>query len=364
MEIVLTNRARLQAKHGQAAWEQIQAACDLYIDALASVGMTTEMLFLDGLDGDHVQEPKAIKAKLHEFHSREEASYLLILGGDDIVPFYRQSDKTPDRERDKETLSDSFYVDFNEFEHDHWPEMAVGRIPDGADGHLIVRQLRAAAEIHREGGIHLSEKRAGFSTDTWKSSSRITYYRLDPSGATLKLCPPLGLKTNLIVKEVVRAASFPEGGLLYFNMHGHRVKPVWWGEWRVAGFPVTWPELMTQELMNECSLTRSVVLCQACHGASISRGGGLALSALERGTAAFFGSTTTSYAVTLPDGKPSGSSGIDAIFTTLIFNLVKKKMRFGDALCDAKQRHTFHNNYDEKNIFGTVLLGDPLLQFV
>src|SRR4029079_3911728 len=98
MEIVLTNRARLQAKQAQAAWEQIQVACDSYINALASIGLATEMLFLDGLDGGHIQEPKAIKAKLHEWHGREEANYLLILGGDDIVPFYRQPDQTPDRE--------------------------------------------------------------------------------------------------------------------------------------------------------------------------------------------------------------------------------------------------------------------------
>lgn len=367
MELVITNKARLIQKCGVAAWEQIRSTLDAYFEAIGSIGHDAELFLLDDITHGAAIEPKVLKAKLKELHNKTKAEYLLFLGGDDIVPFYRQPDQTPDQALDGNILSDSYYVDFNEFEHDHWPEMAVGRIPDGGDGQLLVQMLTRTVAAHLAGGIPVSDKHAGFSTDTWQSASKMIYFRIDPIGDTLKLTPPLGLREGVGINELIDVNHFPEGSLLFFNLHGHRQKPLWFGEKRIVGVPLWNPVLVDYELMNQTSLANNVILCEACHGAAISGRtpeNSLALCALQRGAIAFFGSTVKSYAVTLPDGKPSGASGIDALFMTLIFNLVKMKMRFGDALCDAKQRQTFQNAYDEKNLFGLSLLGDPILCFV
>jgi hypothetical protein len=78
--------------------------------------------------------------------------------------------------------------------------MAVGRLPDsGNTEELLVDQLQRAASIHRSGGIPLGERYAGFSAKSWETASRRTYSRIDRSGETLHLSPPLGLKTSEII---------------------------------------------------------------------------------------------------------------------------------------------------------------------
>jgi len=110
----------------------------------------------------------------------------------------------------------------------------------------------------------------------------------------------------------------------------------------------------------------TIILSEACHAAAIhgrTPQDSLALCALRSGALAFVGCTTTCYAVSLPDGQPSGASGIDSLFQTMIYHMIKKRARFGDALREAKQFHIFFNAFDEKNILSLVLLGDPTLHF-
>jgi len=364
VELIITHQRRLTVKHGLATWEQIKDALDSYLDVIASTGNNAELLFLDDLGDENSTLPRAIKTKLQELIIKNEAASVLFLGGDDVIPFYRLPDQTPDEDLDKYILSDSYYVDFNESEHDHWPEIATGRMPDGSDGQLLIKMLYNAADAHRNGGIKLSNQHLGFSTDTWLSASQIIYRRVDLTGKTLHASPPTGLADfDGLIGNGTRSA----GSLLFFNVHGHRSQPVWWGEQKFLSVVPLKTELVNYDSMKKSDLSNSVILCEACHGAAIAGRkpeNSLALCALQQGALGFFGCTAKSYAVTLPSGKPSGVSGVDAVFAALIFNLLKDKRCFGEALCDAKQRHTFHNAFDEKNLLGIVLLGDPLLHFV
>jgi hypothetical protein len=372
LELLVTHRSRLANKYGPDGWRAVECAVNDYLDAVGAGGNDAELFLLDGIMRGEELEPVRIKAKLQDLHIKTGAEYLLLLGGDDIVPFYRQPDQTPDKDLDVNILSDSYYTDFTESEHFHSPDMAVGRMPDApplgtGDNSLLVKQLLATAAAHRRGEVKLYDKHAGFSTYTWQNASKLTYAHVDPSGKTLLSCPPLGMEKSFGIKRLLTAEDLTEDSILFFNVHGHRTQPLWWGEKRFAKVPYMTPQLVDYNLMSRSNLSGSIIMCLACHGAAIhgrTPQNSLSLCALNCGALAFFGCTAKSYAYVLPDGTASGASGIDALFTELSYNLVKNKMRFGDALNDAKQRQMFHNHFDEKNVFGTILLGDPLLRFV
>jgi hypothetical protein len=375
MEIVVTHRGRLTSKYGESGWAKIENAVNEYLDALGSAGIDAGLYLLDEAvpqDSDSEEEWKTIKTDLWDQCTGRNAKYVALLGGDEIVPFYRLIDNTANGRLDQYIYSDSYYFDFNENEDSHWPDIAVGRFPDGGndDGELLVKQLSHASHLHRGGGVIVTNKCVGFSTNYWQEASKQTYRRIDDKLTTLRLSPPLGLEKSLLkgVSDVLNPGTFQDGSILFFNLHGHHKEPRWWGESRMLGVSRS-PDLVNLALLNKVAdLSNSILLCEACHGAAVScrtPADSLALCALGRGAAAFFGCTVTSYTVTLPSGMPMTASGIDAIFNYLIHQILRNKARLGDALRDAKQyHHQFNNAYDEKNVLGLVLLGDPMLSLV
>jgi hypothetical protein len=369
LELIVSNRVLLQNKHGAQAWSKIDTAVRSYMQALGTAGTNAMVVLLDQVIPKGASDPRAIKLLLKSLKSKYAAKYLLILGGDDIVPFYRQVDQTADERLDEVVLSDTYYVDFDENEQYHWPQLAVGRMPDGGPcGGLLVAQLQRAEAFHRNGGVPCPEARAGFSAHAWQKASVQTYAKLHRDLRHLYFCPPLGLDKDSLrgITEILESKYFPPGAILFFNLHGDRGKPFWWGEESLLGPITVYPNLIDHKFLSQLDLGAGVVLCENCHGAAIQGGAvgdNLALCALDRGAAAFFGCTVSSYAVNLPNGEPMGASGIDAIFQMLIYHLVQQRACFGDALREAKQFFMCQNAYDDKNAWGLVLLGDPLLRF-
>jgi hypothetical protein len=297
------------------------------------------------------------------------AKYVLILGGDNIVPFFRVPDRTPVAAPGQAILSDSYYFESHGSDLSHWPEAAVGRMPDGGDdvGELLVAQLGRSARAHRAGGLQLNGGNLGLSTHTWQVASASTYKRIDKFKKGFFTSPPIGraLSPAAGVKRLLDAAMLPKAGILFVNLHGHHAQPLWWGEQRVAGFPVRWPSVLDLKLAQQIDFTDTVVFCEACHGAAIHRHtttSSLALCALKQGAPAFFGSTVATYSITSPDAAVHLEAGIDALFSHLIDQIVRRRARFGEALCDAKQYYQFDNAFDEKNGLGLTLLGDPMLR--
>jgi len=363
--LLVTHKGRLTARAGQGGWNKIEAAIDDYLDGLGSKGITAGLELLDwvvaeqpGADDQILLDQRSIKAALGDLSANRSNHYLLILGGDDVVPFFRIKDASDDNVLDPFIFSDSYYADFTENDQDHYPELAVGRMPDGGqdEGKLLVSQLARARQLHQAGGVS-PRKSAGFAAKVWRAASEATYERIgDP--ATLLLSPPLerdSFQANLLSGNTV----------LFFNVHGHRTLPRWYGDERILGFPRQ-PELIDDGIMSQAQMADAVVFCEACHGAAIQPNrtpqDSLALCALQQGAAAFFGCTVKSYAVTLPDGAIHTESGIDQLFNYLIHQVIRRKERFGEALRDAKGYYRYNSAYDEKNILGSVLYGDPMLR--
>ncbi len=369
---LITHRERLGKKHGTGGWEKISTWIDNYVDTLASIGIDTEVTYLDetlsNVAAAQEDEPKAIKAHIHRLYDRfqSDRQSLLILGGHDIVPLYPLLDKTDDWPLDKFALSDSFYVDFLEDEAQHTPQASIGRFPDGGadQGRLLAGQLRRACELHARGGILRLSHTAGLSTVKWKSATDHLYGRLSKTADRLLYSPPVGLKVSFLqgVKKKIVPRDLPADSILFFNVHGHRSNPEWFGQGTLG----LQPKVVDAQLLRRAQLENCLLLCQACHGAAIhgrTTTDSLALCSLKKKAAAFVGCTVTSYSFSTPNGAPSTESGIDALFNRLVDNLVRCGMTLGESLRDAKSYIRLASNYDEKNVFGTIILGDPLLRY-
>lgn len=363
--LIVTDRSRLSEKYGKEGWAKINAGINAYLDALQTAGLDAVVAYMDGKS-----TPKAIKRAIHDHYAKLAMEHLLILGGDDIIPFYRLPDETPGERHSQEILSDSFYADFDENEADHFPVFGVGRFPDGGKVDLLCAQCQRAAAWHSAGGLPWPSKYAGFSTQTWERASRQTFGHIDRSTKALRLCPPWGLRPAALSPnpELVTADLLPTGGILFFNLHGHPLEPRWWGAIQMAKLQnqeLATAEVIDQALLAQADLSDCLVLSEACHAAAIhgrTPENSLALCALTQGAAAFFGCTTESYTVRLPDGLPHTQSGIDALFSYFIFQIANKR-QFGAALGEAKRYFKYNTTYDIKNMLSLVLFGDPTLRF-
>jgi hypothetical protein len=372
--IIITNRRLLQSKFSDIGWQEISEAIEDYRRALEGLGYESRFLLTDELypppSGRNVTNrlvaiSRSIKDLIKSVHSEHPANYLLILGGPDIVPFYPKADRTEDRDRG--ILSDSYYVDFDEDEANHRPELAVGRMPDCGAASILANQLRRAISAHLNQDVPVTRTKVGFSTETWSDASRRTYYHIDRTLRTLRFSPPTGIRSTRTngVTELISGTEFSAGSVLFFNVHGRRDGSEWYGEHQ-SFIDKRWPILLNSAILSQADLQGSVIFSEACHAAAIqgsTSANNIALAALSRGAIAFFGCTTTCYTELTRRG--SGIlvlSGIDMVFHTLIRRILLRNDAFGDALVEAKQISGIRDKYDEKNILSLTLLGDPMLR--
>jgi hypothetical protein len=183
----------------------------------------------------------------------------------------------------------------------------------------LISQLRANSQKHLDGGVLLDGKHLGLSTDTWRNASSYVYRRIDDSDERLLVSPPVGRTASKIsgVEKVIDPQLLTPGGILFVNLHDHRTQPRWWGEQRLAGFPIRTPDVVDLELANQVDFESTIIFCEACYGAAIDRrtpANSLALCSLNRKATAFFGCAGKSYAITVRGREVHFESGIDALF--------------------------------------------------
>lgn len=304
---------------------------------------------------------------------------LLIVGGDDIIPFHRLPNPTDDQ--DGEILSDSPYaaIDANYFV----PEWPTGRLPGecGPDAALLLDQLHAMQRHHaRHKKLHpllsvdwLSWLNAlverflparsvpsfGYTAAVWRRSS-LAVFR--PIGAphTVKSSPPE--ESASIDAEKITLSS-----LGYYNLHGLEDSPSWYGQRDPLETPdgPDYPVALAPDNLHRNGHSPRVIFSAACYGGYVlgkCENDSLALKFLSMGTLAVIGSTCTAY----------GSLATPLIAADLLGNLfwqhLKSGRPAGEALMRAKvdlvremnRRQGFLDGEDQKTLISFVLYGDPL----
>jgi len=309
---------------------------------------------------------------------------LLIVGGNDIVPFHLLPNPTDDS--DPNVPSDNPYatLDDNYFVQ-QWP---VGRLPDekGKDAGYLIEQLRF---LNNEYALKRKSKKSAFfnvlsslfvtlfswlrvfgtkpsnieslgiSAEVWKRASEGVYGVIDDNKRLLT-SPPTNNK-NLL--ESRKASS----QFAYFNLHGLKDTNEWYGQRDLSreGTDLEYPVALNTKNFTQESGAPAIVLSEACYGAWVfdkKVNDSVALNFLSRGTRAFVGSTVIAY------GAPGKTLVAADLLAYHFWSHVKKEVAVGYALMRAKLAlaskmtvdQGFLDGEDQKTILSFVIYGDPL----
>jgi hypothetical protein len=398
--LILSSRRALTEKYGQLGFERLDSDLrELKQVVEKRTGLETVVLYVDdekSLERFNLQpvdptNPYKIKILLDAVDAQlgelgEAIRYLLIIGGDGIIPFHRLPNPVDDQ--DAVVPSDNPYACRDK--HYLVPDRAVGRLPDGegegrsgypspmqdASLSFLHSLIRTAAEGHRQRVaakglrdvvrsalqlLQLGETNGrglGYSASIWRKASRAVFLAIGDQ-SQLRTSPPLTYEGFRIVDRLQFG---------YFNLHGIEDGPNWYGQ-RDTLFPADYPlfplALRPQDLGID-DYANSVVLTEACYGANIlgkSISDSIALRLLAGGALGVVGSTKVSYGSIAP--PLLGADLIGKYF----WEGLKARLTAGEALKYAKvslaremqRRQGYLDGEDQKALITFVLYGDPLV---
>jgi len=396
--VIMTSRQSLVQKYGEnTAAVVIETMRSLSLKIVSLAGWNSCIFVPD--DPQSVQDfglspitnPDALKLKIaltdldHVLASRGEMiGALLIVGGDEIVPFHLLPNPTDDS--DVNVPSDNPYstIDENYFIQ-QWP---VGRLPDerGNDAGYLLEQLRF---LNNEYDVKVKTKKSlesnplarlldalsrslfqslaqvqrpnnlGVTAEVWKSPSAMVFSVIDRA-ERLKSSPPT-TNSNLLAGQ----PSNPK--YAYFNLHGLQDSEEWYGQKDLTKRQEgpEYPIAVLPGNFTPSSSAPALVLSEACFGANILNkkvSESIALNFLSSGTRAFVGSTCTAY------GSVSKPLIAADLLAWHFWKHVVDGLSAGYALMQAKlalaKKMTASQGYldgeDQKTILSFVLYGDPL----
>jgi len=386
--LMVSSRRALVRKYGLSGFERVDAALrDLKTAIEARADLDVVITYVDhepslsrfGLQPVTHTNPWQVKRLIDGVDTKlgeEDRSirYLLIVGGDGIIPFHRLPN--PVEDQDSDVPSDNPYAcrDANYLV----PERATGRLPDGESESVafVCNVIRSWAEAQKRRQVskglltslsaafqkirHSSGKGRGlgYSASIWRKASRAVF-NLIGDDSSLRTSPPL-------TYEGFRVLDPPH--FSYFNLHGIEDGPNWYGQ-RDALFPADYPLFPLALRPQDPSIAEhrnAVVFTEACYGANIlgkNETDSIALRLLSAGALAVVGSTKVSYGSIAP--PLLGADLVGRYF----WEGLRATMTVGEALQHAKltmanemhKRQGYLDDEDQKALISFVLYGDPAL---
>jgi tetratricopeptide (TPR) repeat protein len=338
-----------------------------------------------GLAALESNDPWKIKLALGDLdkalaHRGERIGAVLIIGGEQIVPFHKLPNPTEDQ--DSEVLSDNPYAstDGNYFV----TEWLVGRLPgeSGPDAGLLLQQMRQVMHFHEQRIVALKGwKRTiffrawqswlnqrnrrrnnggfGYSAAVWRRSSVAVFH---PVGAAndVHVSPP-EITGSINPKKVTSAR------INYYNLHGLSDTAEWYGQrdFSESGSGPDYPVALTAANLQRNGRAPSVVFSEACYGGYVigkSEAESIALRFLSIGVYGMVASTCIAY------GSISAPLVGADLLGQLFWKSLKEGYTAGEALMLAKinliremnRRQGYLDGEDQKTLLSFVLYGDPL----
>ncbi|NIP31798.1 MAG: hypothetical protein GTO02_20005 [Candidatus Dadabacteria bacterium] len=367
MELILSSRKKLIDKYGYHNFKTIDFTLNRLKNELQKDGLRSIIIYVDdsnflrpyGLRPANPNNPEEIKNLIDNFQKRVETDgvkieYFLIIGGDDIIPFFRIPNPVygPNGDPDKEIYSDSPYASTD----DEYlvPERALGRIPDinSNNPKFLLDLLEHIIKSHDE--TYNSEGDFGYSAEVWKEASEDVYQAMGRSQGLI-YSPP-------IVARTLRKSFLNKKKLLYFNLHGMERTASWYGELKERGILTV---AFNASQLDTIEVEQAVIFSEACYSANIftkEPDSSIPLKFLERNVDCFVGSTMISYGAIAP---PLTNADVLAKY---FFQYVREGLPYGIAFLNAKQDYAkkmirlglFHvDEVDAKTLLEFVLYGDP-----
>ncbi len=328
-----------------------------------------------------VIDPWKIKLAIHDLDKMlakrgERIGAMLIVGGNEVVPFHRLPNPTDDV--DDEIYSDNPYGSLdNNYFVTNWP---IGRVigEKGQDAGLLIQQLRQIVKFHMQPkSVNKVWERIvrsftniftykylssfGYSASVWKRSSTTVYKALGESKSLY--VSPNGKKQSLTKQDLV---SVDFG---YFNLHGLVDRPEWYGQRDYLDPPGNdYPVALSPDDLINNGKAPKVLLTEACYGGHVfgkNENESIALKYLSLGTNVVIGSTSTSYGSVAPPLIAAD------LFAQLFWQQIREGYLVGELFQRAKisfvqemmKRQGYLDGEDQKTLIQFVYYGDPFFIF-
>jgi hypothetical protein len=358
MMLAVTMRGALEKKYGAKQYEQIRTAMEEFGKAAGAQTLALDDAEeMKGVGAGTSLGPNsgAILSALRQFTGRGGgASSVLLVGGDEIIPYWVITNPVTDRsiDADEQILSDNPYGSTaDSWEQYVAPSIPVGRLTDFPRGTVQdFLDLLATATTNRRNRPSRSRSTAVVNAE-WVEYSKSAATAL-PGPVDWYLAP--GYRMNAATGDDT------DRECLYFNLHGFSGQAAWKGydEVRSAFVTAVTPDAFARE-----NVSGTVVFAENCYGAqTVGRtpDNSCALRLVREG-AAMIGATGVAYGAHLtPDFVLDDADQLAKNFWTAC----SEGQTIGAALGHARAQYLGGddavglNPFKKKTLLQFVLLGD------
>jgi len=388
--VIMTTKTGIIQQYGQQTYNVITQSMSQINQVLQKKSGWDSLIFIPddsktqqklNLAPITVIDPWKIKLAIHDLDKMlakrgERIGAMLIVGGNEVVPFHRLPNPTDDV--DDEIYSDNPYGSLdNNYFVTSWP---LGRVigEKGQDAGLLIQQLRQIVKFHMQPkSVNKVWERIvrsftniftykylssfGYSASVWKRSSATVYKALGESKSLY--ISPNGKKQSLTKQDLV---SVDFG---YFNLHGLVDRPEWYGQRDYLDPPGNdYPVALSPDDLIINGKAPKVVLTEACYGGHVfgkNENESIALKYLSLGTNVVIGSTSTSYGSVAPPLIAAD------LFAQLFWQHIREGYLVGESFQRAKisfvqemmNRQGYLDGEDQKTLIQFVYYGDPFFVY-
>jgi Peptidase family C25 len=365
MNLIVTLNSMLQSKYGSTGLQQIDQALRSYSGA---TGGNSVLIYVDdsasmalfGLPAIPGTSAGAVLLGIRNLcKSIGNVQSVLLIGGDDIVPYWQMRNPVTDREADVDEIvySDNPYG----ASRDEWmsylsPELPVGRLADSSSSN----STEFSAWIRRMQDNHTSRLKRQGSVAIFNSQ----WADLSTNVSTI-MPPPV--RNHAAPGYAVSAANSSDldGQYLYFNLHGFDDSPQWRAFDPVSGRFVT---AVDPTAFANSSISGSVVYAENCYaGLTVDKTAtsSCALRLMQQGAAALIAPTGLAFGSYLD--ATIFLENADYLAASFFRQITSGPVPSGRSLSLARQDYIaneptpYTNPYKQKTLLQFNLLGDPSL---
>lgn len=378
IKLCITVQANLAAKYSASALARIDKALQAWIKADAARGITTLHLPLDdaaAMKGHDVAAitgratPVKVKRALDALCRKLQPEYVVILGGDEVVPMFRVPNPShdPNGDTDRDVPTDNPYACSTAYSAKNRnsylvPDRVLGRIndlPGSGDANWLVGYLKRATAWKPRARSHYDAAYA-VCCDEWQGAGEACMQYLGLPAGDLMISPPTVDATAPARNRLARE-------LHMIKCHGAELDARFYGQ-KGNDFPAVLDSATLKPRLRPGTL--AAAMC--CYGAQVYAPGdpaaqpanqwSIAATYLRQGAVGFAGATKIAWV------------GVQqmACADWIVCSYLKGALNgasLGRALLEAKQDYVKWlasqgwptDQADEKTLIEFVLLGDPSL---
>lgn len=378
LKLSVTVRGSLERKYAATALEQVDRAVADWIAADAARGIETLHVAVDDATAMGAHGVSAVtgrvtarkmKRAVDALCKRLAPDYLVLFGGDDVVPYFVVANPSydPSGDDDKEVPTDNPYASSRPFQSKTRPsylvpDRVVGRIPDmlgHGDPVWFVDYLAATGSAPQPASVY--GKLYAICCDEWNGAGKACVEYLNHPASSLLISPPE-------VDASPKATALLPSPLHMVKCHGSPLDPQFYGQ-QGSAYPVA----LTSTTLRTRLTPGTLAAAMCCYGAQVYSPSDpaatvpgawpLASTYLRGGASGFAGSTGIAWV------GPSEMMCADWVVAGYLKGVLGGAS-IGRAFLEAKQDYLRWIGQqgcapglaDEKTLIEFVLLGDPSVQ--